>query len=296
MKGIILAGGSGTRLYPITKGVSKQLVPIYDKPMIYYPLSVLMLAGIKEILIITTPQDQSSFINLLGDGSELGMRFEYVVQPSPDGLAQAFILGEEFLNGDDACLVLGDNIFYGHGLTELLAKSIKNAKDENKATVFGYYVSDPQRYGVAEFNENGDVISIEEKPKEPKSNYAVVGLYFYPNDVVKKAKDVKPSDRGELEITTLNQDYLNENRLKVELMGRGYAWLDTGTHESLLEASSFIQTIENRQSLKVACLEEIAYEMGYISKEKLLELAEPLKKNQYGQYLISRANQPRRMK
>ena len=296
MKGIILAGGSGTRLYPITKGVSKQLVPIYDKPMIYYPLSVLMLAGIKEVLIITTPQDQQSFINLLGDGSELGMRFEYVVQPSPDGLAQAFILGEEFLNGDDACLVLGDNIFYGHGLTELLAKSIKNIKDENKATVFGYYVSDPQRYGVAEFNENGDVISIEEKPKEPKSNYAVVGLYFYPNDVVKKAKNVKPSDRGELEITTLNQDYLNENRLKVELMGRGYAWLDTGTHESLLEASSFIQTIENRQSLKVACLEEIAYEMGYISKEKLLELAEPLKKNQYGQYLISRANQPRRMK
>ena len=296
MKGIILAGGSGTRLYPITKGVSKQLVPIYDKPMIYYPLSVLMLAGIKEVLIITTPQDQQSFINLLGDGSELGMRFEYVIQPSPDGLAQAFILGEKFLDGDDACLVLGDNIFYGHGLTELLAKSIKNAKDENKATVFGYYVSDPERYGVAEFNENGDVISIEEKPKEPKSNYAVVGLYFYPNDVVKKAKNVKPSDRGELEITTLNQDYLNENRLKVELMGRGYAWLDTGTHESLLEASSFIQTIENRQSLKVACLEEIAYEMGYISKEKLLELAEPLKKNQYGQYLISRANQPRRMK
>ena len=296
MKGIILAGGSGTRLYPITKGVSKQLVPIYDKPMIYYPLSVLMLAGIKEVLIITTPQDQPSFINLLGDGKDLGMRFEYVVQPSPDGLAQAFILGEEFLAGDDACLVLGDNIFYGHGLTELLAKSIKNIKDENKATVFGYYVSDPQRYGVAEFNENGDVISIEEKPKEPKSNYAVVGLYFYPNDVVKKAKDVKPSDRGELEITTLNQDYLNENRLKVELMGRGYAWLDTGTHESLLEASSFIQTIENRQSLKVACLEEIAYEMGYISKEKLLELAEPLKKNQYGQYLITRANQPRRMK
>ena len=296
MKGIILAGGSGTRLYPITKGVSKQLVPIYDKPMIYYPLSVLMLAGIKEVLIITTPQDQVSFINLLGDGSELGMRFEYVVQPSPDGLAQAFILGEEFLDGDDACLVLGDNIFYGHGLTELLAKSIRNIKDENKATVFGYYVSDPERYGVAEFNDNGDVISIEEKPNNPKSNYAVVGLYFYPADVVKKAKEVKPSHRGELEITTLNQDYLNENRLKVELMGRGYAWLDTGTHESLLEASSFIQTIENRQSLKVACLEEIAYEIGYISKEKLLELAEPLKKNQYGQYLISRANQPRRMK
>ena len=295
MKGIILAGGSGTRLYPITKGVSKQLVPIYDKPMIYYPLSVLMLAGIKEVLIITTPQDQSSFINLLGDGSDLGMRFEYVIQPSPDGLAQAFILGEEFLDGDDACLVLGDNIFYGHGLTKLLAQSVKNVKEENKATVFGYYVKDPERYGVAEFDNNGNVITIEEKPTEPKSNYAVVGLYFYPSDVVKKAKEVKPSHRGELEITTLNQDYLNENRLKVELMGRGYAWLDTGTHESLLEASSFIQTIENRQSLKVACLEEIAYEMGYISKEKLLELAEPLKKNQYGQYLISRANQPRRV-
>ncbi|MCT7569951.1 glucose-1-phosphate thymidylyltransferase RfbA [Aliarcobacter butzleri] len=296
MKGIILAGGSGTRLYPITKGISKQLTPIYDKPMIYYPLSVLMLAGIKEVLIITTPQDQQSFINLLGDGSDLGIKFSYVIQPSPDGLAQAFILGEKFLDGDDACLVLGDNIFYGHGLTNLLAQSVKNIKDENKATVFGYYVKDPERYGVAEFNDNGDVISIEEKPKEPKSNYAVVGLYFYPNDVVKKAKNVKPSNRGELEITTLNQDYLSENRLKVELMGRGYAWLDTGTHESLLEASSFIQTIENRQSLKVACLEEIAYEMGYISKEKLLELAEPLKKNQYGQYLISRANQPRRMK
>jgi len=295
MKGIILAGGSGTRLYPITRGVSKQLTPIYDNPMIYYPLSVLMLAGIKEVLIITTPQDQSSFQNLLGDGSDLGMRFEYVVQPSPDGLAQAFILGEEFLDGDDACLVLGDNIFYGHGLTELLAQSVKNVQDENKATVFGYYVSDPERYGVAEFNDNGDVISLEEKPKNPKSNYAVVGLYFYPNDVVQKAKEVKPSDRGELEITTLNEIYLKEERLKVELMGRGYAWLDTGTHESLLEASQFIQTIENRQSLKVACLEEIAYEMGYISKEKLLELAEPLKKNQYGQYLISRANQPRRM-
>ena len=295
MKGIILAGGSGTRLYPITKGVSKQLVPIYDKPMIYYPLSVLMLAGIKEVLIITTPQDQQSFINLLGDGSDLGMRFEYVVQPSPDGLAQAFLLGEEFLDGEDACLVLGDNIFYGHGLTRLLAQSVKNIKEENKATVFGYYVSDPQRYGVAEFDENGNVISIEEKPTEAKSNYAVVGLYFYPNDVVKKAKEVKPSARGELEITTLNEIYLKEERLKVELMGRGYAWLDTGTHESLLEASSFIQTIENRQSLKVACLEEIAYEMGYITKEKLLELAQPLSKNQYGQYLIKRANQPRRV-
>lgn len=295
MKGIILAGGSGTRLYPITKGVSKQLVPIYDKPMIYYPLSVLMLAGIKEVLIITTPQDQLSFINLLGDGSDLGMRFEYVVQPSPDGLAQAFILGEEFLDGDDACLVLGDNIFYGHGLTKLLVQSARNVK-ENNATVFGYYVSDPQRYGVAEFNDNGDVISIEEKPKEPKSNYAVVGLYFYPNDVIKKSKEVKPSDRGELEITTLNQDYLEENRLKVELMGRGYAWLDTGTHESLLEASLFIQTIENRQGLKVACLEEIAYEMGYISKEKLIELAQPLKKNQYGQYLLNRAKLGRDLK
>jgi glucose-1-phosphate thymidylyltransferase len=296
MKGIILAGGSGTRLYPITKGVSKQLVPIYDKPMIYYPLSVLMLAGIKEVLIITTPQDQAAFINLLGDGSDLGMRFEYIVQPSPDGLAQAFILGEEFLDGDDACLVLGDNIFYGHGLTHLLAQSVKNVQDENKATVFGYYVKDPERYGVAAFDEDGNVTDIEEKPKDPKSNYAVVGLYFYPNDVVKKAKEVKPSHRGELEITTLNQNYLEEKRLKVELMGRGYAWLDTGTHESLLEASSFIQTIENRQSLKVACLEEIAYEMGYISREKLLELVEPLKKNQYGQYLIHRANQGRGIK
>ncbi|MEA1955623.1 MAG: glucose-1-phosphate thymidylyltransferase RfbA [Campylobacterota bacterium] len=291
MKGIILAGGSGTRLYPITKGVSKQLVPIYDKPMIYYPLSVLMLAGIKEVLIISTPHDLPRFKELLGTGIDIGMKFEYVVQPSPDGLAQAFILGEEFLDGDDACLILGDNIFYGHGLTELLAASIKNVKNENKATVFGYYVKDPERYGVAEFDDIGSVISIEEKPKIPKSNYAVVGLYFYPADAVKKAKNVKPSDRGELEITTLNQDYLEERRLKVELMGRGYAWLDTGTHESLLEASQFIQTIENRQSLKVACLEEIAYEMGYISKEKLLELAEPLKKNQYGQYLINIVNQ-----
>lgn len=296
MKGIVLAGGSGTRLYPITKGVSKQLVPIYDKPMIYYPLSVLMLAGIKEVLIISTPHDLPRFEELLGDGSDLGMKFEYIVQPSPDGLAQAFILGEEFLDGDDACLVLGDNIFYGHGLTQLLAQSVKNVKEENKATVFGYYVKDPERYGVAEFDENGNVTSIEEKPKEPKSNYAVVGLYFYPNDVVKKAKEVKPSHRGELEITTLNQDYLDDNRLKVELMGRGYAWLDTGTHESLLEAGQFIQTIEHRQSLKVACLEEIAYEMGYITKEKLLELAEPLKKNQYGQYLIERANQEKVIK
>jgi glucose-1-phosphate thymidylyltransferase len=296
MKGIILAGGSGTRLYPITKGVSKQLVPIYDKPMIYYPLSVLMLAGIKEVLIISTPTDLPRFEQLLGDGSDLGMRFEYIVQPSPDGLAQAFLLGEEFLDGDDACLVLGDNIFYGQGLSKLLAQSVKNVQEENKATVFGYYVKDPERYGVAEFDETGNVTSIEEKPDEPKSNYAVVGLYFYPADVVAKAKEVKPSERGELEITTLNQDYLDDGRLKVELMGRGYAWLDTGTHESLLEASQFIQTIENRQSLKVACLEEIAYEMGYISKEKLLELAEPLKKNQYGQYLINRAKLGRDLK
>jgi len=288
MKGIILAGGSGTRLYPITKGISKQLAPIYDKPMIYYPLSVLMLSGIKEVLIISTPQDLPRFEELLGDGSDIGMNFSYIVQPSPDGLAQAFILGEEFIGDDDVCLVLGDNIFYGHGLTKLLSQSVINAKDENKATVFGYYVKDPERYGVAEFDENGNVTSLEEKPTNPKSNYAVVGLYFYPNDVVKKAKDVKPSDRGELEITTLNQDYLSENRLKVELMGRGYAWLDTGTHESLLEASNFIQTIENRQGLKVACIEEIAYERGYIDKAQLLVLAEPLKKNQYGQYLIQR--------
>ncbi len=291
MKGIILAGGSGTRLYPITKGISKQLAPIYDKPMIYYPLSVLMLSGIKEVLIISTLDDLPRFEALLGDGSDIGMRFEYIVQPSPDGLAQAFILGKDFIGDDDVCLVLGDNIFYGHGLTNLLAHSVKNAQEENKATVFGYYVKDPERYGVAEFSEDGVVTSLEEKPQNPKSNYAVIGLYFYPNDVVQKAQEVKPSDRGELEITTLNQDYLEENRLKVELMGRGYAWLDTGTHESLLEASNFIQTIENRQGLKVACLEEIAHEMGYIDAEKLLELAEPLKKNQYGQYLIRRAKE-----
>jgi len=291
MKGIILAGGSGTRLYPITKGVSKQLVPIYDKPMIYYPLSVLMLAGITEVLIISTVVDLPRFQQLLGDGSDIGMKFSYIVQPSPDGLAQAFILGEEFIGDDDVCLVLGDNIFYGHGLTDLLAKSVKNANQENKATVFGYYVTDPQRYGVVEFNKKGEVISLEEKPINPKSNYAVVGLYFYPNDVIKKAKVVKPSHRGELEITTLNQDYLRERRLKVELMGRGYAWLDTGTHESLLEAGMFIQTIEKRQSLKVACIEEIAYEMGYISSEELLKLAEPLKKNKYGEYLVKRAQE-----
>ncbi len=293
MKGIILAGGSGTRLYPITRGVSKQLVPIYDKPMIYYPLSVLMLAGIKEVLIISTPHDLPRFEELLGNGSDIGMEFSYIPQPSPDGLAQAFILAKEFLSGDDACLILGDNIFYGHGLTQLLSKSIQHAKKQNCATVFGYYVKDPQRYGVAEFDKNNNVISIEEKPTEPKSNYAVVGLYFYPNDVVDKACKIKPSKRGELEITTLNQIYLNEKRLKVELMGRGYAWLDTGTHESLLDASTFIQTIENRQGLKVACIEEIAYEMGYIDKEKLLELAKPLSKNQYGQYLLNRALKPR---
>ena len=291
MKGIVLAGGSGTRLYPITKGVSKQLVPIYDKPMVYYPISVLMLAGIKEILIITTPEDQASFQRLLGDGSELGIIFQYIVQPTPDGLAQAFILGESFIGDDDVCLVLGDNIYYGHDLTNTLNSAVKNAGDEKKATVFGYHVNDPERYGVAEFDESGNVISLEEKPEAPKSNYAVTGLYFYPNDVVQKAKEVKPSHRGELEITTVNQMYLAESRLKLETMGRGYAWLDTGTHESLLEASSFIETIEKRQGLKVACLEEIAFEQGYISKEDLVKLAEPLKKNQYGQYLLKRAEQ-----
>ncbi|MDQ7046868.1 MAG: glucose-1-phosphate thymidylyltransferase RfbA [Sulfurovum sp.] len=289
MKGIILAGGSGTRLYPITKGISKQLAPIYDKPMIYYPLSVLMLSGITEILIISTPQDLPRFEELLGDGSDIGMKFSYKVQPSPDGLAQAFILGEEFIGTDDVCLVLGDNIFYGHGLTEMLSSAVKNATEDKKATVFGYYVKDPERYGVAAFDKEGNVTSIEEKPEHPTSNYAVVGLYFYPNNVVQIAKEVKPSHRGELEITTVNQMYLASKELKVELMGRGYAWLDTGTHESLLEASNFIQTIENRQGLKVACIEEIAYEMGYISKEALIELAQPLKKNQYGQYLLRRA-------
>ncbi|MGE4500926.1 MAG: glucose-1-phosphate thymidylyltransferase RfbA [Hydrogenovibrio sp.] len=293
MKGIILAGGSGTRLYPITKGVSKQLVPIYDKPMVYYPLSVLMLAGIQEVLIITTPEDQENFQKLLGDGTELGMRFEYVVQPTPDGLAQAFILGEEFIGDDDACLVLGDNIYYGHDLTTTLGNAVQNAKQDSKATVFGYHVHDPERYGVAEFDDSGNVISLEEKPETPKSNYAVTGLYFYPNDVIQKAKQVKPSHRGELEITTVNQMYLEEKRLKLETMGRGYAWLDTGTHESLLEASQFIETIEKRQGLKVACIEEIAYEMGYISKQQLIDLAQPLKKNQYGQYLLKRAEEGR---
>jgi glucose-1-phosphate thymidylyltransferase len=291
MKGIILAGGSGTRLYPITQGVSKQLTPIYDKPMIYYPLSVLMLSGITDVLIISTPNDLPQFKSLLGDGQNIGMSFSYVEQPSPDGLAQAFILGEDFIGNDDVCLVLGDNIFYGHGLTKMLAHSIDNVENDNKATVFGYYVKDPERYGVAEFDSSGNVLSIEEKPEKPKSHYAVVGLYFYPNSVVKIAKQIKPSSRGELEITTVNQKYLEQGDLKVELMGRGYAWLDTGTHESLLEASNYIQTIENRQGLKVACIEEIAYEMGYISKERLIELAQPLKKNQYGQYLIRRANE-----
>jgi glucose-1-phosphate thymidylyltransferase len=291
MKGIILAGGSGTRLYPLTKGVSKQLMPIYDKPMIYYPLSVLMLAGIQEVLIISTPEDLPRFEQLLGDGSDIGMRFEYIVQPSPDGLAQAFILGKDFIDDDDACLILGDNIYYGHGITDMLSNAVSNAKDKNMATVFGYHVHDPKRYGVVDFDGAGKALSIEEKPENPKSNYAVTGLYFYPNDVVKKAAEVVPSDRGELEITTVNQMYLNEERLTVELMGRGYAWLDTGTHESLLEASTFIETIERRQGLKVACIEEIAFEEGYISKEQLIELAQPLAKNQYGQYLLRRAEE-----
>ena len=290
MKGIILAGGSGTRLYPITKGVSKQLVPIYDKPMVYYPLSVLMLAGITEVLVISTPDDLSSFKRLLGDGSDLGMKFEYIVQPSPDGLAQAFILGADFIGEDDACLILGDNIYYGHDLVNTLTNAVDNAK-QGIATVFGYHVHDPERYGVAEFDYSGNVISLEEKPTKPKSNYAVTGLYFYPNDVLHKAVEVKPSGRGELEITTVNQMYLTEQRLKLEQLGRGFAWLDTGTHESLLEASSFIATIEKRQGLKVACLEEIAFEKGYINKDQLLALAEPLKKNQYGQYLIRRSSE-----
>ena len=290
MKGIILAGGSGTRLYPLTKSISKQMMAIYDKPMIYYPLSVLMLAGINEILIISTPHDLPNFKNLLGDGSDLGIKLEYAEQPSPDGLAQAFIIGDTFIGSDDVCLILGDNIFYGHGLTDLLKTAVRNVEVERKATVFGYYVQDPERYGVAEFDSSGNVISIEEKPKVPKSNYAVVGLYFYPNSVVKIAKGIQPSARGELEITTVNQEYLHAKDLKVELMGRGYAWLDTGTHESLLEASNFIQTIEKRQGLKVACLEEIAFEMGYINKEKLISLATPLKKNEYGQYLLRLAN------
>jgi len=291
MKGIILAGGSGTRLYPITKIISKQLMPIYDKPMIYYPLSVLMLAGIKEVLIISTPEDLPKFQQLLGNGSDIGMKFCYIEQPSPDGLAQAFILGKDFIGHDDACLILGDNIYYGHDMSNMLASAASNAKNKNMATVFGYHVNDPERYGVVDFDVTGKVISIEEKPEIPKSNYAVTGLYFYPNDVVKKACEVVPSDRGELEITTVNQMYLSEERLSVKLMGRGYAWLDTGTHESLLEASTFIETIERRQGLKVACIEEIAFEKGYINKEQLIELAQPLAKNQYGQYLLRRAEE-----
>jgi glucose-1-phosphate thymidylyltransferase len=288
MKGIVLAGGSGTRLYPITKGVSKQLLPIYDKPMIYYPISVLMLSDIKEILIISTPDDLPNFKKLLGDGSDLGVTFSYIEQPSPDGLAQAFILGEEFIGDDDVCLVLGDNIFYGHGMTKLIAAAKKNVEEERIATIFGYYVNDPERYGVAEFDKEGKVISIKEKPSDPKSNYAVIGLYYYTNDVVEIAKNIKPSPRGELEITTVNEEYLKRNELKVELMGRGYAWLDTGTHDSLIEASNFVQTIEKRQGLKVACLEEIAYEKGFIDKEQALKLAEELIKTGYGQYIKKR--------
>lgn len=286
MKGIVLAGGSGTRLYPITKGVSKQLLPIYDKPMVYYPISVLMLAGIRDILIISTPQDLPGFQRLLGDGSDYGVNFAYAEQPSPDGLAQAFIIGEEFIGDDSACLVLGDNIFYGQSFSRMLEEAVITAEQENKATVFGYYVNDPERYGVAEFDPEGNVLSIEEKPVSPKSNYAVVGLYFYPNKVVDVASRIKPSARGELEITTVNQEFLKDGELKVQLLGRGFAWLDTGTHDSLSEASTFVEVIEKRQGLKVSCLEEIAYKKGWITKERLRELAAPLRKNQYGQYLL----------
>ena len=286
MKGIVLAGGSGTRLYPITKGVSKQLLPVYDKPMIYYPISVLMLAGIREILIISTPQDLPGFRRLLGDGSDYGVRFEYKEQPSPDGLAQAFIIGEKFIGGDSVCLVLGDNIFYGQGFRPMLEEAVRLAEIEGKATVFGYHVEDPERYGVAEFDKEGNVLSIEEKPENPRSNYAVVGLYFYPNKVVNVAKNIKPSARGELEITTVNQEFLAARKLKVKLLGRGFAWLDTGTHDSLSDASIFVEVIEKRQGLKVACLEAIAYRKGWISEVKLREVAEIMEKNQYGQYLL----------
>ena len=286
MKGIILAGGSGTRLYPITRGISKQLMPVYDKPMIYYPLSVLMLAGIREVLIISTPQDLPGFQRLLGDGSDYGIRLAYAEQPSPDGLAQAFIIGEEFVGEDDVCLVLGDNIFYGQSFVKMLHEAVSTVEKERKATVFGYWVKDPERYGVAEFDAQGNVLSIEEKPQVPKSNYAVVGLYFYPNKVVQVAKDIKPSARGELEITSVNQAFLEDNALKVQLLGRGFAWLDTGTHDSLSEASQFVETLEKRQGLKISCLEEIAYHKGWISAEKLKELAQPMLKNQYGQYLM----------
>ena len=296
MKGIVLAGGSGTRLYPITKGISKQLIPIYDKPMIYYPVSVLMLAGIKEILIISTPFDLPGFKRLLGDGSSFGVRFEYAEQPSPDGLAQAFIIGEEFIGNDSVCLVLGDNIYYGAGFSTLLRNSVKRAEEDNKATVFGYYVNDPERYGVAEFDHNGKCLSIEEKPEHPKSNYAVVGLYFYPNSVVEIAKNIKPSPRGELEITTVNQCYLKQENLMVQTLQRGFAWLDTGTHDSLSEASTFIECIEKRQGLKVACLEEIAYKKGWITTEKLKEEAQPMIKNNYGKYLLQLAEENKNTK